>query len=130
MTGDSSSGSLRSVGTQSSLLEHAPAGRQEGLAEAGVQISPGQDRELAVGTWLLLCADITERACQEWRTGGIALLRCSTLFAALRISAGLIHAAAGTSAANTVNEFLPQVLHGGSVLVDLHNRSRNLRELP
>ncbi|MDQ0605464.1 hypothetical protein QF037_009809 [Streptomyces canus] len=130
MTGDSSSGSLWSVVTQPRLLMHASAGRQEGLAEAGVQISPRQDRELAVGTWLLLSADITERAYQEWRTGGITLLRYSALFAALRIIAGLIHTAAGTSAADTANEFLPQVLHGGSVLVDLHNRSRNLRELP
>lgn len=99
----------------------------KGAAEAEVAISTRQERQLAVGTWLLLSADITERACQERRTGGIA---SSTLFAALRVSARLIHAAAVTSTADTVNEFLPQVLHGGPVLVDPHNRSRQLRELP
>ncbi|MEU5044527.1 hypothetical protein [Streptomyces griseorubiginosus] len=91
-------------------------------ASSGVLVTTRQDRELAVGTWLLLAADSRDRALEEWRTGGIALLRCGIRFTAVRIDAGLIHAAAGSDTPEKVKEFLAEVLHGGPVFVDQHSR--------
>ncbi|MFC8520641.1 hypothetical protein [Streptomyces sp. NPDC057257] len=75
-----------------------------------------------MGTWLLLSADSRDRALEEWRTGGIALLRCGRRFTAVRMEAGLIHAAAGSDAPEKVREFLAEVLHDGPVFADQHNR--------
>ncbi|MGY5009881.1 hypothetical protein ACWCY6_17630 [Streptomyces sp. 900105755] len=91
-------------------------------SSAGVLVTTRQERELAVGTWLLLSADSRDRALEEWRTGGIALLRCGMQFTAVRMEAGLIHAAAGSDAPETVKEFLAEVLHDGPVFADQHNR--------
>ncbi|MFJ2240979.1 hypothetical protein [Streptomyces sp. NPDC087859] len=41
-----------------------------------------------------------------------------------------MHTAARTGAPDTVHEHLAEARHSGLVLVDQHNRSRHLRELP
>ncbi|MFF5019109.1 hypothetical protein [Streptomyces sp. NPDC001165] len=57
---------------------------------------------------------------QYWDQYGIALLRCDALFAAVRISADLVHAAAGSSDTETVREYLAAALLGGPVFLDQH----------
>ncbi|WP_245237012.1 hypothetical protein RFN58_35830 [Streptomyces iakyrus] len=89
---------------------------------SGVLVHTRQERELAVGTWLLLSADSSDQARREWKEGGIALLRCGTLFAAVRMNADLVHAAAGSDDPETVKAYLANVLHGGPVFVDQNSR--------
>ncbi|WP_019061664.1 hypothetical protein [Streptomyces prunicolor] len=89
---------------------------------SGVLVNTRQEREQAVRSWLLLSAQSADRARTEWQIGGVALLRCGALFAAVRMSADLVHAAAGSADAETVNAYLAEVLHGGPVFVDQHSR--------
>ncbi|WP_240980776.1 MULTISPECIES: hypothetical protein [unclassified Streptomyces] len=73
---------------------------------------------LAAGHWLLSAAEDTRRARKEWADSGIALLRCGTLFTAVRLSAELVHAAAGTEDLRTVDTYLAQALLGGPAFAD------------
>ncbi|TFV29708.1 hypothetical protein E4K10_49460 [Streptomyces sp. T1317-0309] len=45
-------------------------------------------------------------ACRDWKQSGVALLRCGPLFCAVRISAQLVHAAAGATDPNEVDAYL------------------------
>ncbi|MEU0058485.1 hypothetical protein [Streptomyces sp. NPDC006334] len=78
----------------------------------GVLVHLRQDREQGARSWLLLSAQDIDVARQEWNRAGVALLRCGALFAAVRIDADLVHAAAGTSDDGEVNEYLAAVLAG------------------
>ncbi|WP_409469705.1 hypothetical protein [Streptomyces sp. HC307] len=80
-----------------------------------------REREVAVGTWLLLSAQSADRARMEWKKGGIALLRCGALFAAIRMNGDLVRAAADTDDAERVDAFLEEALCGGPVFVDQHS---------
>ncbi|MFF0222601.1 hypothetical protein [Streptomyces sp. NPDC004629] len=72
-----------------------------------------------VASWLLISAvESADRAWNDWATGGIALLRCGGLFAAVRMSAGVVHAAAGSDEPEPVCGFLDEALHGGPVFTD------------
>ncbi|MEU6381850.1 hypothetical protein [Streptomyces sp. NPDC046909] len=88
--------------------------------QAGVLVHSRAERELAVGQWLLLAAPDTGRARTEWSRTGIALLACGALFAAVRLSARLVHAASGTDDEQRIDDFLAEALHGGPAFVDLH----------
>ncbi|MFJ5035552.1 hypothetical protein ACIQB5_47875 [Streptomyces sp. NPDC088560] len=79
------------------------------------------ERRLAVEHWLLMATDDWQRARQEWRRDGVALLRCGGLFSAIRISAPVVHAAAGTDDPTAVDHYLAQVLLGGPVFTDRSN---------
>lgn len=64
-----------------------------------------------------------DRARVDWRESGLALMRCGTIVAAIRMSHDLIHAAAGTHDAHKIDAFLREALPGGGVFVDT---ARNL----
>jgi hypothetical protein len=76
------------------------------------------DRELAVGHWLLAAADRRNEARMQWGEHGITLLRCGTLFSAVRIPEGIVHAAAGTGEAAGVDAYLAMALLQGPVIHD------------
>ncbi|MFC8584691.1 hypothetical protein ACFUGD_09075 [Streptomyces sp. NPDC057217] len=81
-----------------------------------------RERELAAATWLLLAARDAKAARHEWATYGAALLRCGTLFSAVRMPAELVHAAADTEDRYEVAHFLEVVLDGGPVIHDAGGR--------
>lgn len=88
-------------------------------AGAGVLVHSRKDREFAVGTWLLAAALDGREARAAWeRRNGIALLRCGGLFGAVRLSTGLVRAAAGTENTSEVDGFLAEALHGAPVFMD------------
>ncbi|MCI3277667.1 hypothetical protein [Streptomyces cylindrosporus] len=74
-------------------------------------------RELAVAEWLLVAAHNADEAVTDWRNTGLAVLECGGVFAALRIPALLVVAAARTSHPGDVAEYLAGALHGGPVIV-------------
>ncbi|MFE5596686.1 hypothetical protein [Streptomyces sp. NPDC056549] len=71
-----------------------------------------RDREAAAETWLLLAAADKRQAREEWKTYGVALLRCGGLFSAVRIPAAIVHAAAGTTEREGLVAFLTEALDG------------------
>lgn len=88
-------------------------------ADAGVLVHSRKDREFAVGTWLLAAALDLREARAAWKTrNGIALLRCGGLFGAVRLSTGLVRAAAATQNTAEVDAFLAEALHGAPVFMD------------
>ncbi|MEU8530976.1 MULTISPECIES: hypothetical protein [Streptomyces] len=87
-----------------------------------VLVHTRRDRELAAATWLLLAAPDSTTARYEWNAYGLALLRCGGLFSAVRIPAGLVHAAAGTETREGVATFLTDALAGGAVFHDAGGR--------
>ncbi len=89
-------------------------------AGAGALVHSRKDRELAVGTWLLAAAQDIKLARIQWQESGIALLRCGGLFGAIRLSADLVRAAAGTDNTQKIDAFLAEALHGGPVFIDLY----------
>ncbi|WP_266978452.1 hypothetical protein [Streptomyces sp. NBC_01669] len=70
------------------------------------------ERELAVSHWLLAAAEDMKAARREWEGTGIALLRCGGLFAAIRIPAGIVQAAAGTEDPKRIGVYLDEAVHG------------------
>lgn len=80
------------------------------------QITTRSERELAVAHWLLSAATLRAFAVDEWKTGGVTALQCGTLFAAVRIPAAVVHAAAGTEVLSEVDEYLRGAVHGGPVI--------------
>lgn len=87
-------------------------------AQPGTLIQIRADRHLAAGQWLLSAAEDTQRARKEWADDGIALLRCGTLFKAVRLAAGLVYAAADSDDLRDVDAYLRQALLGGPVFAD------------
>ncbi|MFB8777209.1 hypothetical protein [Streptomyces broussonetiae] len=81
-------------------------------------IVTGGERRLAFEHWLLASAKDMSQAREEWRTYGVALLRLGVRLAAIRISAHLVHAGAGTDDPDAVSAYLERVLLGGPVFVD------------
>lgn len=76
----------------------------------------------AVTRWLLSAARATQQARQEWREYGVALLACGDAFSAVRISASLVHAAAGSAHPGKVDSYLGRILDGGPVCVDVYSQ--------
>ncbi|WP_149827549.1 hypothetical protein [Streptomyces tailanensis] len=85
-------------------------------------ITTAAGRALAVEHWLLSAADDSSRARSEWRESGVALLRCGTLFGAIRISGEIVYAAAGTEDPYEVDTFLARAMLGGPVFTDTVTR--------
>ncbi|MYV71000.1 hypothetical protein GT043_34735 [Streptomyces sp. SID2131] len=81
-----------------------------------------KDREFAAVAWLLVAAKDAKAARHEWATYGVALLRCGTLFSAVRMPADLVHAAADSEGREEVAHFLDVVLEGGPVIHDVGSR--------
>ncbi|MFE5974325.1 hypothetical protein ACFQ64_19450 [Streptomyces sp. NPDC056460] len=80
--------------------------------QPGVLVHTRRSREAGAATWLLLAARDPGQARREWATYGVALLRCGTLFSAVRIPASVVHTAAGTSDRTEVADYLLQALEG------------------
>ncbi|MFD4644798.1 hypothetical protein [Streptomyces sp. NPDC058441] len=78
----------------------------------GVLVHSARDRELASAHWLLSAALAIKEARREWAENGITVLRCGGLFTAIRISASIVHAAAGTEDPVAVSHYLARVLRG------------------
>ena len=57
-------------------------------------VTTSAERALAVEHWLLSAAETPGRARADWEESGRALLRCGGVFAAVRLSARLVCAAA------------------------------------
>ncbi|MEU8690490.1 hypothetical protein [Streptomyces sp. NPDC048665] len=93
-------------------------GERQSEAVTRPEILSGAERRLAVEHWLLTAAEDYARARQEWRTEGVALLRCGGVFGVVRISAEIVRAAAGTEDLATVDRFLARALLGGPVFMD------------
>jgi len=104
--------------------------RRNAPRPAGPQsVAPGvlePTRPLTVTQWLLAAAEDPNRARLEWAEQGIALLRCGTLFTAVRLAATLVHAAAGIKALDNVDTvdrlratdaYLARTLQGGPVFL-------------
>ncbi|KUO19061.1 hypothetical protein AQJ91_21875 [Streptomyces dysideae] len=87
-------------------------------AQPGALVQTRADRHLAAGQWLLSAAEDTQRARKEWAENGITLLRCGTLFTAVRLAASLVHAAADSNDLRDVDAYLGQALLGGPVFAD------------
>ncbi|GAB2968552.1 hypothetical protein GCM10023080_034350 [Streptomyces pseudoechinosporeus] len=90
--------------------------------ESEILVHTSADRELATAHWLLASADSHDEARAQWHKHGLTLLRCGTLFSAVRIPARLVHAAAGSEDPATVDAFLARALHGGPVICDPRGR--------
>lgn len=75
------------------------------------------DREQAVSHWLLTAARDIAEAREEWTTRGIALLRCGGVFAAVRIPADIVQAAAGSDDPGRIGAYLGEAL-SGPVFID------------
>lgn len=84
----------------------------------GVLVHSREDRELAVGHWLLSAAPDMKEARDQWATRGIALLRCGGVFAAVRVPGDIVRAAAGTDDPERIGAYLKEALQGGPVFVD------------
>jgi hypothetical protein len=70
----------------------------------------------AVTEWLLAAARDRTRAVDEWDTDGMTILKCGTLFSAVRISVPLVEAAARHTDPKAVSDFLYRALFGGPVI--------------
>lgn len=81
-------------------------------------ITTGAERQLAVRHWLLSAADDIAAARNDWAARGVTMLRCGTLFSAVRIPAETVHAAFRTDDATATDTYLGAALQGGPVLVD------------
>lgn len=72
----------------------------------------GEGADRFIEEWLLQGADSMNRGRMEWQTQGVALVRCGRSFAAVRIPARLVHAAAGSDDLETVRAALERHLSG------------------
>ena len=75
------------------------------------------ERELAVAEWLLISAVDLNEAVADWRSTGVAVMRCGGVLAALRLPGRLVHAAAGADEPSAVASYLADALQGGPVIV-------------
>ncbi|MER5361695.1 hypothetical protein [Streptomyces sp. NPDC002785] len=104
-------GALPPTGTAELMLRKRPE----------VLVHTRRERELAVSHWLLAAAPNMNEARTQWATRGIALLRCGGVFAAVRISAGIVQAAAGTEDPGRIGTYLREALQG-PVFIDTSSR--------
>lgn len=81
-------------------------------------VTTSAERALAVEHWLLSAAETPGRARADWEESSRALLRCGGVFAAVRLSARLVCAAAQTTCLGDVDTYLAHALHGGPVFLD------------
>lgn len=85
----------------------------------GLLVRLGTQRQLSVSEWLLAAAAVDiKHARVDWADRGIALMRCGSIFAAVRIPAEMVHAAAGAEDRDRIDIFLGEVLEGGPVFID------------
>ncbi len=81
-------------------------------------ITSGAERRLAVEHWLLAAAPDRTRTRTEWEERPFAMLPCGGLFAAVRIPALVVQAAAGSADEEQVDAYLGDALMRGPVICD------------
>ncbi|MFE1820812.1 hypothetical protein ACFW9S_17645 [Streptomyces anulatus] len=81
-------------------------------------MTTGAERLLATEHWLLAAAEDRHQAVTAWAGGGPALLRCGGSFAAVRIPAERIQAAAISREPQEIDRYLAKRLEGGPVICD------------
>ena len=91
--------------------------------DPGVLVHSTSDRRLATEHWLLAGSRNRDRTRMEWQEQGVALLPLGVRFAAVRLPASLVLAAACLPwELARVDSFLDEVLDGGPVICDPHGR--------
>ena len=80
----------------------------------------GAATDQAVGDWFLAATESPDRSRMEWQDHGVTMLKTGIAFSAVRMSARLIRAAACTSEAAEVDDYLARALLGGPVICDPH----------
>ncbi|MET9290924.1 hypothetical protein [Streptomyces sp. NPDC003077] len=90
----------------------------ERASEVSGTMTAHAERELTVEHWLLSAARDAETARAEWASHGVALLRCGSTFSAIRISASVVHQAAGTETPEAVAACLNAALEGEPAFLD------------
>ncbi|MFI1226083.1 MULTISPECIES: hypothetical protein [unclassified Streptomyces] len=81
-------------------------------------MTTGAERLLATEHWLLAAAEDRHQAVTAWAGGGLALLRCGGTFAAARIPAARVQAAAISAEPQEIDRYLAKRLEGGPVICD------------
>lgn len=89
-------------------------------ASPGGILHAGAEADEAVADWLLTATESPDRSSREWRDNGVTMLPTGVVFSAVRMSARLVRAAACTSEASEVDDYLARALLGGPVICDLH----------
>lgn len=84
----------------------------------GVLVHPTADRQLAITHWLLAATPYPDRARQQWRTDGTAMLPLGGRIAAVRIPGRVLTALTGRVTLTEMDAFLGQTLGGGPVICD------------
>lgn len=100
--------------------------RQETATDEQATARSEHERAAGARTWLLCSVqpEGRDRARRQWEDGGVALLRCGGVFAAVRIRGSLVRAAAGVDESaekEKIDAFLEGALLGGPVFVDTHS---------
>ncbi|MEU9357718.1 hypothetical protein AB0D35_06325 [Streptomyces sp. NPDC048301] len=104
---------------------HPRDGKSAGVAaRPRVNVHTRMEMNAAVASWLLCAAEDRKTARQGWERDGLALIRCGSLFSAVRIPGEFIRAAAGVDLkggweeAPRVDAFLASALEDGPVIAD------------
>ncbi|MEU0664143.1 hypothetical protein [Streptomyces lavendulocolor] len=83
-------------------------------------LTTGEERRLAVQHWLSSASPDPAQTLRQWVESSVAVLSCGTLFAAVRIPAAVVHAAAQSTDEAVSDAYLAGALVNGPVI---HDRS-------
>ncbi|MBT2490667.1 hypothetical protein J7E96_19530 [Streptomyces sp. ISL-96] len=81
-------------------------------------VTSGAERQLAAQHWLSSASPDSAQTRREWQERPVAMLSCGSLFAAVRIPADLVQAAAQQTDAALIDVYLAGALHNGPVICD------------
>ncbi len=87
-------------------------------ASSGSVLHTRADVDEEVSHWLLGATESRNRARMEWQELGVTMLQTGRIFSAIRMSARLVQAAAGTSDIDAVDSYLVRGLVGGPAIHD------------
>ncbi|MCX4986915.1 hypothetical protein [Streptomyces sp. NBC_00572] len=82
------------------------------------QITTGEERRLAVEHWLSSASSDPGQTRRDWVEHPVAMLSCGSLFAAVRIPAAVVQAAAQSTDEAVIDAYLVGVVVGGPVIFD------------
>ncbi|MFJ3100401.1 hypothetical protein [Streptomyces sp. NPDC086835] len=81
-------------------------------------VTSGAERQLATQHWLSSASSDPAQTRREWQERPVAMLSCGSLFAAVRIPADLVQAAAQQTDEALIDVYLAGALHNGPVICD------------
>ncbi|MEU1852960.1 hypothetical protein ABZ499_27760 [Streptomyces sp. NPDC019990] len=105
-------------------MSNSTQAKRASAAVAAVDTGPAghetaaEERQFAAQTWLLIAAKDGPAAQLDWHSADVTLLRCGTLFTAIRVPLPLIEAAAGTNDREKIGAYLNAVLFRGAAFLD------------